>query len=285
MIVDSLAQTETKIICLQECFHKELRSKIAAALCSKFQFSSTILDNRKVFGLLTLDTHGGLVTLSKYPILREFFIPFGNHPLENIEEKIGRKGFLISVIDFNNQPLLVINTHLYAGQCHLSEQIRLTQIQKIMDYINQEPNLQSLPIILAGDLNIAHPQVAMENPLVTQSLVYDRLYDFGFFDTAEQLSEIDYSVAPSINKFASKKPGKQKLDYVFFKLPDWMKGKAKSKGIRFVSPQPLSDHMAWSCELHLESWAQKEAILVQKKTEQMQAESLFAEKLDKKSIK
>ena len=285
MIVDSLAQSETPIICLQECFHKELRSKIATVLGPKFHFSNTILHQRKVLGLLSLDTQGGLVTLSKYPILRESYIPFGGHPQENIEEKIGRKGFLVSLVYFKNQMIAIINTHLYAGQCQLSEQIRLTQIKKIMEYINQDPSLLGLPVILAGDLNIAHPQVAGENPLVSKSLVYDHLYDFGFFDTAAHLGKNDYSVAPHINKYASKTPGKQKLDYVFYKLPDWMKGKASSKGIRFVSPQPLSDHMAWSCELQIEPWGQKGEPLVQKTKESEQNSPLFVEKFDKKSLK
>jgi len=212
-IYKALQSSDFNVICLQEVFDKKLREELQP-LTNEFKTLSTFDCKRNIGFLFSMDCQGGLMTLSKFPIIRENFHQFPLLDGMKVEELIGEKGFLITEIQSPHGTVRVINTHLYSGQTPKDEQIRLAQI-KHMELILTQFYQEQLPTFLVGDLNIVHPDVAVQDTSFTPSKVYEYLSsNLGFEDTMYEISASDYTYNNQVNPYAYEKAKRQKLDYI-----------------------------------------------------------------------
>lgn len=251
-IADSLVDRDPDILCLQEIFSVHFRSLNLSKLKSRYHYGSDYDCSQSIVPFVYKDCHGGLATFSKYPILEEKFYPYPVFPGMRWEEKIGAKGFLLTLIDLPYGKVWVVNTHLYAGPDDNDELIRLSQLQymmKILKVLDTE-----LPLILAGDFNIAHPEL-VNNKLTFSTKAYDMIQNqWQFQDAVDNYTNSSqlFTIDPDHNKYCDSKEGCQKLDYIFYrgglsKCISILHNTVEMKGAA-----TLSDHHAFSTVFKLD---------------------------------
>lgn len=254
---DQIAGISADIIALQEVFRPNIKKKIAKRMHSKNYHISTDSDeqSRKLLGFLEIDNYGGLMTLSCYPILADTFLAYPLMKDMNIEEKWARKGFLITKIQTQEGPLLVINTHLYAGKSKEAETFRMRQIEFMMNYLANTIDYYRYPAFLVGDINITHPIVAQRYADLSPSIVYEALINMDFCDASPVIQSDEMTIDPVGNAYKSKEKHSQKLDYCFYHIPekDCRNAIDIMNAYRlFTTPETcLSDHYGWSTELRI----------------------------------
>ena len=250
----AITHTSADIVCLQECFSKSLRDKLKENLTPYYENVTDIDCERTWKGLLNMDCYGGLVTMSSYPIIQEEFVPFtdGNHM--GIIEKIGAKGFLITTIDLAVDTINIVNTHLYSGNNSKAEKSRLLQVLQIESHLKGYLKKHPHNTIIVGDLNIAHPDIAMINDHIELSPTYTYLEsNMCLLDSKKELSDRDFTMDPNQNPYSSHKDGgRQKLDYCMildcnpFKSISFIESNVVLSGDNAVS-----DHMGLLSRVHL----------------------------------
>lgn len=245
-IPSQLLETQADIICIQEAFSKRFRKRLLPAIEAEYHTYSDYRCNRGIAGPIVKDCNGGLITLSKYPIVNELFYQYPTFDGMRIEERIGEKGFLLSTLITPKDTIHIINTHLYAGPNSSDERIRLYQIQHMDSILRAIKLPQDQNIYLLGDLNIQHPSVAQRNKL-QHSKVYSFITEkMNFNDSIEELNEDLLTIDKSQNKYCGDKNGTQKLDYCMYRTSEYMSDKLIENKTLFKGDQSISDHMAWS---------------------------------------
>ena len=241
-----LIEQNADIICIQEAFARKFRKKLLPALEEFYHTESDFYCNKNIVGPVNKDCHGGLITFSKYPILSESFYPYPVYDKMRIEEQIGEKGFLLTTIRTPNGIINVINTHLYAGLKDVDEKHRMVQIHHMDSILNTLSYSDLYPTFLLGDLNVRHPEVAVETSEQLSSVYEYITDDMGFTDPALHLSQDYYTIDRSRNAYSGNNNGKQKLDYCLYRQAGGHKISCKDQGILFDGMNAISDHLAWS---------------------------------------
>ena len=252
LIVDSINHSEADILCLQECFSKRLRSKIYKNLKNGYKHFQDILESRRELLVFNMDKHGGLITLSKYPVIWEKFYAFPISEDMSPIEKLGRKGFLLSKIDTPEGIVLVVNTHLYAGNNLSAEKFRTEQIKYLYEVLSITDGFHQYPSFLVGDLNINHPETLTLNPKLIASVCFEYLSEhLGFFDTSCEAGKVGFTYDCTQNGYAEKKDGPQKLDYILFRPTAECVVDVISCDVRYGKSVKLSDHFGIEAKLAL----------------------------------
>lgn len=259
---ESIREMGADIICMQECFDHKLRHQLSKNLLPYYNCVADIKSNRRLLGLLNMDKNGGLLTISKFPIIAEQFIPFHKIEGRNIIEKIGAKGFLVTTINLGIDTINVINTHMYSGNSEHSEAHRVAQVKQLGETL--DTLLQRLPYgtILTGDLNIAHPMIHKYNDDIVPSPSYHYLTnDLCLEDSTPDIDEEDFTMTPLFNKYSSGHDGgHQKLDYCMLSCVAGTPMSFASSEVVFKGDDALSDHMGLWSEIVVHS---KERMLAQ----------------------
>lgn len=202
------------IVCMQETFHPKIRKQIQTLTELGYNTNTDFECNRFAQKILKMDCFGGLITMSKYPIIKENFYPYEITDEYSIIEVAGRKGFLFTTINVNGEYLNVINTHLYSGGSYHSEKQRLKQIKYVDSLIKTFEEYKYYPTLFAGDFNFQHPSTEEKNDT---SIVYKHIFrkkEWKEGDT--HIEDHEYTYDKKYNCFASKKEKRQKLDYIFW---------------------------------------------------------------------
>lgn len=242
----AILDVQADIVALQETFHPELRSTLLQDLHKHYYTYSDYRSNRSIWGLAQMDLHGGLMTLSKYPITSEMFFPYPVNESTSFIEKAGAKGFLLSKIKLGEQYVFVVNTHLYAGNHPKAEYQRKLQMEYMHQTLNQL-GLQDETLILVGDFNIHHPCVA-------QSEVYDVITkDFQYSDSKPTITDEDYTMDNVKNPFVNQKEPRTKLDYIFTSSGFTSKYEIVNQARTMTHENPFSDHFGWRVDVKLKS--------------------------------
>jgi endonuclease/exonuclease/phosphatase family metal-dependent hydrolase len=252
---DSLLALEADILCLQETFHPELRSRLIRALRSEYYMGSDYSCNSSWNGLIVKDCHGGLMTLSKYPVVSEQFFQYPFEKECSIIEKIGAKGFLFTTIDINGHKCNVINTHLYAGEDRQAENFRLLQIQYMMNILAGMPEFALYPTLFMGDINTTHPEISAVSDRFAPSLLYPVVTSglLGFTDTAPCLDNQLFTYDGKNNHYVNDPQNRQKLDYCFYRNTGNVAIlKHQFSKVIFNDRSILSDHFGWKSVFSLE---------------------------------
>ena len=255
-----LAEREETILCLQETFSKKLRQKLIPRLQENFHVYSDYNKSKRIAGLVPIDQKGGLMTLSKYPIVEEQFFQYPLNKKMRWEERFARKGFIWTKIKMPRGYINIINTHLYASGNNPSEQQRLLQIQYMEKVLDTIPDFYKFPTMLLGDINICHPYVSQKYPHRTQSLVYDYLLsEMNFIDSMPDICDDDCTIHCDRNHYVSANNDLQKLDYCFLHIPDNYTHEIIHQAPLFDGMDAMSDHLAWYTKI---KWKKQEGVVL-----------------------
>ncbi len=240
----AINNSNSQIICLQEVFNKKLRRKMETELDTSFNHLTDLTCDRKVKGILTMDCYGGLVTLSKFPIISESFFPF---PIKNncsIIESTGRKGFLLTTLSIEGKYVNVLNSHLYAGSDDNSEKQRMSQVKYMDSLLKNMTVYKNYPTILSGDLNVQHPYVSKINK-EQESQIFHLLCKLGWYDVRKDNTTNAFTYDPDNNVYASKDDKHQILDYIMWNDPHNMFNLI-SEQVLFKNDESVSDHNGYN---------------------------------------
>lgn len=243
-MADSILDLEKDIICLQETFHPRLREHLLTKLGQNYYTLSDYRCSNEIVPFIEKDCYGGLMTLSIYPIMYEIFYKYPTSDKTSIIEKIGSKGFLLSVIKYGDRNINVINTHLYAGDNKHAEDMRIDQLEYMKSVLDTVLNIEN-PTFMLGDINIHHPDVA---PSDAYLFIDDMM---AFTDTKPTLSDHDFTSDSNCNKYVSADNRPSKLDYIFYKNLDHKSPKILYQSRCLDSKNPMSDHFGWSVTMKI----------------------------------
>lgn len=238
------------IICLQEVFNSKFREVLRDNIWDGYTTLNDFQCERRAKNLFTMDCRGGLVTLSKYPVLKEEFYPF---PIDNkysIIEKIGKKGFLITTIDLDGRIINVINTHLYSGNNRYGQQRRLEQLEYMRETLDNIEEYHIYPAVFAGDFNIQHPGVVNDQEQYKLREYKYIVEDLNFSDTTGEFTEESTTFDMASNYFNITGGIGQKLDYIFFRSKD-VDLSLKGSHVVFTHERSVSDHNGYKIRFNI----------------------------------
>ncbi len=244
-IIDAVNTAAADILCLQEIFNKSLRNRIKKEISKDYIYEVDLDCDRRALGLLKLDCHGGLITLSKYPVLEEEFILFPKSKNRNIIEKVGAKGFLMTKLLLpNNSKLAVINTHLRSQINEKAKEDRTDQIHFIRDYIDDNLRENVDNIILTGDLNMNHPAAKEINTNISSLENYYLLTEsMNFINPSVEDPIESATIGAKDSKYSHSIDGIQILDYCMYQNIDQNKSiSIFQQTVCFNGANAVSDH-------------------------------------------
>jgi len=228
-IATYLQSVSSDIICLQEVWSLQTRRLFSNYLQDTYtSFSKGSISTlfRKLLDFSS--QNGGLLTLSKFPIISEKFVRYGVSG-RFWTEWMGDKGFLETFLKTPWGVLRVINTHLHQPLAS----IRFKQIKKLFSYLDQD---QETPTILAGDFN--QDQI-MSAELFTGILANTKFVHPGILTDAPQHT---YRLNnPLTQTWLNRLKESGHLDYIFIKFIERLGLQVKHYTPVHL-PTPLSDH-------------------------------------------
>jgi endonuclease/exonuclease/phosphatase family metal-dependent hydrolase len=202
----ALAALDADVIVLQELFDVRARRRLVHELCPPYATARAATDTRHILGLVAADTTGGMLVLSRLPIVGSRFVPHSLGSHTKVDERLGRKGAMIVHVESPLGPVTVFAVHLYAGTKPKDTLIRSAQLAPLLETLDAEAG--SDPVVLAGDIN-ASPTVSYpeppgpENPFTPE---YATLTEAGFVDPLPpNPTPVDLSATwvPSRNRYAA----------------------------------------------------------------------------------
>ena len=259
LLPEELAALDADVIVLLELFDVGARRRVLSELCPPYAASAGARDSRRILNLLPADTTGGLLVLSRLPIVASRFIAHSLGSGTKVDERLGRKGAMIVHLESPLGPVTVFAVHLYAGTKPKDTNIRTTQLGPLLDALNAEAGGD--PVILAGDINTSptaqYPEPpGPDNPYTAE---YAALRDAGFVDPLPPNptpASRSATWVPSRNRYAAlpyqETKTDERYDYVMVKsgqVHDWA-----VKDARTVIDGPgsyLSDHVGVLVDLDL----------------------------------
>lgn len=179
----ALAALDADVIVLQELFDVRARHRVLRELCPPYAATPDATDTRRILGLVPADTTGGLLVLSRLPILDSRFVPHSLGPGTKVDERLGRKGAMIVHLETPLGRVTVFAVHLYAGTKPEHTRIRSAQLAALLETLDAEAGHG--PVVLAGDINtsptVSYPEPpGPGNPFAPE---YAALEEAGFVDT------------------------------------------------------------------------------------------------------
>lgn len=137
------------IICLQESFDPDHRVQLNDFFKTNGYYTTgNKVERRRVLGV-PMDTTGGCVIFSKFPITSHVFVPF-EFILFSPAESAARKGSLIADVETPYGVLRVVNIHLCQRSLLFEKATRLRQMRRVLEYLAAQ---RVVPTVIAGDLN------------------------------------------------------------------------------------------------------------------------------------
>ncbi|EGR27641.1 hypothetical protein IMG5_192450 [Ichthyophthirius multifiliis] len=150
-----------EIICLQEVFaflNQRKEKIIENAIKQGFLYHAKS-PQPSFFSFQLVD--GGLLTLSKFPIVKKIFLPYKYGILS---DNLSMKGVLYTKIQINDTHLHLFNTHLQASYVGNEQNVkqtvitRIDQLQQMKQFINKtlenNQQFQNELILICGDFNV-----------------------------------------------------------------------------------------------------------------------------------
>lgn len=151
-LAQHLEQSSLQVVCLQEVQLFTYKNMLFQACVSyPFQAYEPHLHAPK----------GGLVTLSRTPLVTQFFETFveqGRWYLPTAMDRFLRKGMLISTLYWGEVPVVVINTHILAnysgdwGRGGIFTRMQQKQLQQLAETVDAQPS--NALVVVVGDFNL-----------------------------------------------------------------------------------------------------------------------------------
>jgi endonuclease/exonuclease/phosphatase family metal-dependent hydrolase len=147
-LLAALPRLDADLILIQEAFRPRLRRAILRALPGLH--TDALARSGRWFLFLHMDGAGGLLTLSRWPIVETRYQP--SRPFHGMkpDERIGRKGCLWTRVTTPAGDLMLGNVHLYAGNTPLDAHVRSIQTRRLLERGLSAPEI---PTAMIGDWN------------------------------------------------------------------------------------------------------------------------------------
>lgn len=258
LLPEALQALAADVIVLSEMFDVGARRRLVQALCPPYSTTRNAIASRRIFGVVRIDTTGGLLVLSRLPITASCFLPhqvgLGRKP----DERVGRKGAMIVHLQSAAGPLTVAAVHLYAGTRPHHHGIRTLQLTQILEAITREASER--PVVLAGDINASPTARYPKPPSPTNPLTpeYRTLMDAGFVDPIplDSAPREAATWVPSRNRFAAlpyqETKTDQRYDYVLVRPGAGLSWDTLDARTVIDGPDVyLSDHLGVQVDLQL----------------------------------
>ncbi len=238
LIARRLQASDLDVLLIQEAWTDEVRSTLrAGALQAGFE----VADGPSA--------SGGLMTLSRRPILRSRFERFrfrGDPERLGTGEFIGGKGFQSSVIEGAHGPVDVVNTHLHARyrreRPRLNSAVRLAQLLQVLRHLSETEGT----VVLGGDFNCAAGDIEYD---LFQGLSH--AFELGGGSRHPTLSRTNYYKR---HRTAEDK----RIDFLFVRPGPDVAWRARDARLLFAETarireidRSLSDHFGFRAELEL----------------------------------
>ena len=233
-LLDALPRLDADLVLIQEAFRPRMRRAILRALPALHADGRARARRWVLF--LPMDAAGGLLTLSRWPILSTRYQPARRFRRMKPDERIGRKGCLWTRIATPAGELLVGNVHLYAGNTPVDAHVRAIQARDLLAHGDSRPDA---PTVLAGDWNwdleFEHSERGPTGHV--------EMLQAGFREVADGRSEGIATMDPRHNAFARYVPWHRparRLTHVFYRGPGIGPG-PETPNLCLHDP-PVSDH-------------------------------------------
>ncbi len=256
---EALAALDADIIVLQEAFDMRGRRRLLRELCPPYVAAPETSPARRILGLVPIDTTGGLLVLSRLPIVSSRFIQHSLGSGTKPDERLGRKGAMIVHLDSPVGPVTVFALHLYAGTKPKDTGIRCDQLRPLLEQLNAEAD--DGPVIMAGDINtsptLKYPEPpGPDNPFTPE---YAALREAGFVDPLPpNPTPVSRSATwvPSRNRYAAlpyqETKTDERYDYLLFRPGESRKWTVLSARTVIDGPNSyLSDHVGVQVEFSI----------------------------------
>ncbi len=255
----ALAALDADVFVLQEMFDARARRRIVQALAPSYQTTPNATASRRSLGLLRMDETGGLLVLSRWPIIRHRFFPHPRRVGRKPDERIGRKGAMIFHVDTRSGPVTFLTLHLYAGTKPRDSRVRLAQLGPLLEILEAEAS--GAPVVFAGDVNtsptVRYPEPpGPDNPLTPE---YAALLAAGFVDPVPHDPGSAIRLAtwvPSRNRYAAlpyqETKTDERYDYVLVRSGAGLRWEVKdTRTVIDGANEHLSDHVGVLADLDL----------------------------------
>lgn len=234
LLLEGLPRLDADILLFQEAFRPRFRRKILRALPGLH--ADALARAWRWFVFLPMDAAGGLLTLSRWPIVSTRYQRARRFRGMKPDERIGRKGCVWTRIRTPVGELLVGNVHLYAGNTPVAARARAIQARDLLYHGESRPEV---PTVLAGDFNWDLEFEHSERGPTGQV----ELGRAGFREVADGRSEGISTMDPHRNRFARYVPWHRpprRLSHVFTRGPGVAPG-PEAPALCFHE-RPVSDH-------------------------------------------
>ncbi len=216
------------VICLQESFDPRHRVQFNHFFSEKgYVTSDPKPASRNILGR-KIDTTGGLVTYSRFPLVSVSFSAF-KKPWFSPIEYLAAKGALITFLETPFGSVQVINTHLSKVLC--GERVRKSQLKHVLQIAKmQEP----IPTLIVGDFN--------QHDLFRNPKFADLISAHNFTHADHANDALTYRIENKyVDIWMNKITRSQQLDYIFSAHLDKARLEVRDYTVLY-SPEPLSDH-------------------------------------------
>ncbi|MEM9177444.1 MAG: endonuclease/exonuclease/phosphatase family protein, partial [Myxococcota bacterium] len=238
LIARRLEASDLDVLLIQEAWTDEVRTTLRAGA--------------RAAGFAVADgpgASGGLMTLSRKPILRTGFERFrfrGDPERVATGEFIGGKGFQSTRIEGQHGPVTVVNTHLHAryrrARPLLNSAVRLAQLLQVLRHLSESEGT----VVLGGDFNCAAGDIEYD---LFQGL--SGAFELGGGSRHPTLSKTNYYKR---HRTAEDK----RIDFLFVRPGSDVAWRARDARLLFAETarireidRSLSDHFGFRAELAL----------------------------------
>ena len=247
-------EMQPDIVCLQEAWKPQNRERLRDAL--GWEHHSPVGSTRTGAPFVRLDTTGGLFTLSRHAVDENEFVPFPRVPGMTPVERIAGKGAIFSRVHGPSGPFWLVNTHLYAGHSRRGTDVRLRQLDALLDGIDRICGGDH-GVLIVGDVNASptRPFPADEN--FERTPEYDRLLAAGFTDTFPRFDAGAVTYDPIGNRYAELRHNgpqpQSRCSYVLYRPSEKLDFEARDARVVFNGGRPLSDHYGLLCRVAMKN--------------------------------
>lgn len=241
-ILKRVPQLGADLVLIQEAFRPAFKLELRRAL-PDYYADHYLAGSRRRWGV-RFDTSGGLLTLSRWPVLRSRYLPARALPGMRWDERLGSKGCLLTLIGTPAGPLWVGNLHLHAGTGRNARRARALQVRDLLQAL---PYPESTSLLLGGDFNMDPATEQLDEPTGL-----DLLFQAGFREVAGAAGGHLATVVQRRNRYARYWPGRhpdRRLTH-FFCRGGGIRPVAGSVSVCLDDP-PVSDHFGLMARFEL----------------------------------
>lgn len=250
-LLPGIARMDAEVVALQEVFDVGLRERMVAELGGSYHYTADAIGHRRFLGVGRADRTGGLLTLTRYPIMASIFKPHRLPAEARTTERLAAKGMQLVRVVVPGGSFVFGNLHLHAGGSARDARVRATQYAAIREALVDFAG-DSL-VILAGDFNV-HQHV---RPAGLQGGEIAQITSLGLVDALADGHAGRITYSRRHNRFArlwySAARRDERYDYILYKPGTGWRVRVSRGQVVFTDPEDVvSDHYGVLADLEIQ---------------------------------